>query len=104
MQPPMQQQSYAAPAYFMDQQTSPGNHQSIAKQSPYEMAAEQSKYGQYQYQNVGTQQDPMSSPNPSYSPPSPGPPQYRPQSSIPTVAEMSAVPDPHHGAAELEQR
>jgi hypothetical protein len=104
MQPPMQQQSYAAPVYYTDQQTFPDNRQSIAKPSPYDSVTEQSNYGQYQNRNEGTQQSPMASPNPVYSPPSPAPPLYRPQSTIQTAVEMPGVPDPHHGAAELGQR
>jgi len=95
MQSPIQQQPYAAPVYYTDQQAFPDNRQSIAKPYPYDIVTEQSKYGQHQYQNDGTQQSPT---------PSAGPPLYRPQSNIQTDIEMSGVPDLHHGVAELGQK
>jgi len=102
-QPAMQQQPYVPPVYYTDQQTFPDNRQSIMKPFPYDTVTEENKYGQYQNQNDGTQQSPMSSPNTVYSSPSPGPPQYMPQA-VPAAAEMPAVPEPHHGRAELGQR
>jgi hypothetical protein len=104
MQPPaMQQQPYVPPVYYTNQQAFPDNRQSIMKPSPYDTVAEENKYGQYQNQNDGAQQSPMSSPNTIYSSPSPGPPVYMPQG-VPPPAEMLAVTEPHHGIAELGQR
>jgi hypothetical protein len=100
----MQQQGYAAPVYYTDQQTYPDNRQSMMKPTIYDSVTEQNEHGKYQSQGESMPQTAMSSPNPTYSPPSPGPPMYNPQNSIPTAAEMSGVPNPHPGAAELSQR